>query len=124
MNDSRGTALLTLLTVNGALVGAFGLLFTPLYLGEVPVPVGALLSIVVLPWLVTMAGELDPRPAVAGAPLAAWLIVIGVLGFLGPGGDVLLPSTWQSMLLIVGGLGAGLWGLRGVLTGGYGGGTR
>jgi hypothetical protein len=73
--------------------------------------------VLLLPWLVLRAGELDPRPGVAGAPLVAWVLAVGVLGFGGPGGDVLLPTTWQSLLLVAGGLGAGLWALRKVLLG-------
>lgn len=108
-------AVLGLLTLDGALLGAFGLAFTPLYSGGVPVPMGALFSILVLPWLVSRAGEIDPRPVPAAAPIAAWLVTVSVLGLTGPGGDVMLPETWQSLLLFAGGLGAGLWALRGVL---------
>lgn len=115
MNDVDDAAVLALLGFDGALIGAFGLAFTPLYTGWVPVPMGALLTILILPWLVTRAGEIDPRPGLAGLPLIAWLLTIGVLGFAGPGGDVLLPTTWQSLLLFVGGLGAGLLALRRVL---------
>jgi len=107
-----GRALLALLTVDGVLLGAVGLAFTPLYVGPVPVPMGALLSIVLLPWLVARAAEIDPRPSVAGMPGYVWFGVIAVLGFAGPGGDVLLPATWQSLLLIFGGVGAILWALR------------
>lgn len=107
--------LLALLVVDGLLLGAIGLALTPMYAGAVPTPVGALLSIGLVPWLVLRAGELDARPAVAGAPLLAWLLAVGVLGVGGPGGDVLLPATWQSALLVFGGLFAGLWALRRVL---------
>ena len=91
--------LLALLVLNGALLGAAGLAFTPLYLDG-------------LPGLVGRAGEIDPRTGWAAAPLTAWGITVGVLGVAGPGGDVLLPVTWQSLLLLFGGLGAGLWRLR------------
>jgi hypothetical protein len=110
--------LCALLVVDGLLLGGIGLVLTPMYAGSVPTPVGALLSIVVLPWLVLRAGELDPRPGVAGAPVLAWLLAVGVLGLGGPGGDVLLPATWQSLLLVFGGLFAGLLALRKVLIGG------
>ncbi len=109
--------LLVLLVVDGLLLGAIGLALTPMYAGAVPTPVGALLSIALVPWLVLRAGELDARPAVAGAPLLAWVLAVGVLGVGGPGGDVLLPATWQSALLVFGGLLAGLVALRRVLMG-------
>jgi hypothetical protein len=108
-------ALLGLLVLDGVLLGGFGLVFTPLYTNGVPVPMGAVLSILILPWLVLRAGEVDARPAAAGAPLTAWALTVGVLGLAGPGGDVLLPATWQSLLLLAGGLGAGLLTLRTVL---------
>jgi hypothetical protein len=114
----RSPGLFALLLVDGLLLGAIGLVLTPMYAGSVPTPVGAVLSIAVLPWLVLRAGELDPRPGVAGAPVIAWLLAVGVLGVGGPGGDVLLPATWQSLLLVFGGLFAGLLALRRVLIGG------
>ena len=110
--------LLALLVVDGLLLGGIGLVLTPMYAGSVPAPVGAVLSIMLLPWLVLRAGELDRRPGIAGAPLFAWLLAVGTLGFGGPGGDVLLPATWQSALLVFGGLFAGLLALRKVLIGG------
>ena len=102
--------MLALLVVDGVLTGAVGLAFTPLYLGAVPVPLGVLLSVLVLPWLVLRAGEIDRR--FAGAPIFAWFATVAVLGLFGPGGDALLTTTWQSLLLVVGGVGAGLWALR------------
>jgi hypothetical protein len=104
--------LLALLVLDGVLLGAAGLAFNSLHLDGLPVPLGALASIALLPWLVGRAGEVDPRTGWAAAPLTAWGITVGVLGVAGPGGDVLLPVTWQSLLLLFGGLGAGLWRLR------------
>jgi hypothetical protein len=119
-------AIVGLLTFDGLLLGAFGLAFTPLFVGPVPAPLGAVLSIIILPWLVRRAGEIDPRPAAAGAPLVAWFLTVIVLGFAGPGGDLLLPTLpatfWTSFVLVFGGLGAGLLALRRVLV--QGGGTR
>lgn len=125
MNQEKGDnlAVVGLLTFDGLLLGAFGLAFTPLFIGPVPVPLGALLAILILPWLVLRAGEIDPRPAVAAAPLVAWFLAVVVLGFAGPGGDVLLPTGpttfWTSLVLVLGGLGAGLLALRRVLVGGH-----
>jgi hypothetical protein len=106
--EDRG--LLALLIVDGVLTGLVGLAFTPLYLGGAPAPLGVLLSVLVLPWLVLRAGEIDRR--FASAPIFAWFATIGVLGLAGPGGDALLTASWPSLLLVVGGIGAGLWALH------------
>jgi len=115
-----GLMVLVLLAFDGLLLGAFGLAFTPLFIGAVPVPLGAVLSIIILPWLVLRAGDVDPRPGFAGAPLIAWFVAVVVLGLTGPGGDVILPTQpgtfWTSLVLLFGGVGTGLWALRRVLT--------
>jgi hypothetical protein len=117
--DEDRLGIIALLTFDGLLLGAFGLVFTPLFVGVVPVPMGAVLSILILPWLVLRAGEVDPRPPAAGAPLVAWFLAVVVLGLTGPGGDVMLPTQpstiWTALLLFFGGMGAGLWALRRVL---------
>ena len=69
MADRSDAGVLALLIVDGILTGAVGLAFTPLYLGAVPVPLGVVLSVLVLPWLVLRAGEIDRR--FAGAPVFA-----------------------------------------------------
>jgi len=102
---------LAALAVAGVLLGLVGLLFNPFYVGAVPVPMGALLSILVMPWLVLRAAELGPGIATAATPVTAWGITVVAVGLTGPGGDVLLPATWQSILLCVGGATAGMWAL-------------
>ena len=111
--------LLALLIVDGLLLGASASCSRRCTPGAVPTPVGALLSILVLPWLVLHAGELDPRPGLAGAPLIAWLAAVAVLGVGGSGGDVLLPATWQSAASGVrwAVAGQGLWGAAGGVDG-------
>ena len=98
--------LLALLILDGVLLGVFGLAFTPLYVDGLPAPLGALASIALLPWLVSRAGEIDPRTGWAGAPLTAWGVTVGVLGVAGPAGTCCL-GHWQSFLLLFGGLGPG-----------------
>jgi hypothetical protein len=111
-------AIIALLVLDGLLLGVFGLVFTPLYTNGIPVPMGAVLSLLVLPWLVSRAGEIDPRPAVAGAPLLAWVLTIAVLVLFGPGGDQMLLVTWPSLGLVAALL-AGLWTLRSAIERGY-----
>ncbi len=106
---------LALLTLNGALLGAFGVGFTPIFVGGVPVPMGVLFTVLILPWLVLRAGELDGRPGVAALPVVAWFLVVAVLAVVSPGGDVMVPLWWQSGALLVGGAAAGLWALRQVV---------
>ncbi len=110
--EGDGSGLLALLVVDGALLGALSVAVNPLYVGPVPVPMGTVLTILILPWLVLRAGEVDPRHHWAGAPAFAWLLVLCVIGFTGPGGDFLLGGTWQPLVLIFGGVGAALWALR------------
>ena len=120
-SDGRGRAAtvlaLVLLAADGVLLGAFGVAFTPMFLGGVPVPMGIVFTLLILPWLVLRAGELDPRPGVAAAPLVAWFLTVAVLAVVHPGGDVMLPLWWQSGVLVVGGCAAGLWELRQVVEG-------
>lgn len=108
--------LLGLLLLDAILLGGFGLAFTPFYVNSVPVPIGALLVILILPWLVLRAAEIDPRGGVAASPLWAWLLTVLLLGLWGPGGDAMLPmgpdTVWTSALLVFGGVLAGMWGLR------------
>jgi hypothetical protein len=73
---------------------------------------GVLFTVLVLPWLVLRAGELDRRPGVAGLPLVAWFLVVAVLAVVAPGGDVMVPLWWQSGALLLGGVATGLWALR------------
>jgi hypothetical protein len=111
-------AIIALLALDGALLGVFGLMFTPLYANGIPVPMGAVLSLLVLPWLVVRAGEISPRPALAGAPLTAWVLAIAVLVMFGPGGDNMLLADWPALALVAALL-AGLWALRGAIERGY-----
>lgn len=118
--ETRPVALagLALLTFDGALLGAFGVAFAQIHSGGVPIPMGVAFSVLILPWLVLRAGEIDPRPGAAGAPVMAWFLVVVALAVAGPGGDVMVPLNWQSGLLVVGGLGAGLFTLRFVIDNG------
>lgn len=113
--DLATPAGLALLIVNGGLLGAFGVGFTPIFVGGVPVPMGVLFTVLILPWLVLRAGELDPRPRIAALPIVAWFLVVAVLAVVAPGGDVMVPLWWQSGALLLGGVAAGLWALRQVI---------
>ena len=95
---------LLVLVLDAVALAAVELLYLPLRVGALPVPVPILLAVVSTPWLVRSAAELGgPRP-VAAVPLVMWVLALGVLGVAGPGGDVLLPADWRSALLLGSGL--------------------
>jgi len=99
-----GLVLLVLL-VGAVLLAAVELLYLPLRIGPVPVPITILLAAVTTPWLVRSAARLGGGGVVAAAPLVTWVLGVLVLGMAGPGGDVLLPVHWRSVVL----LGAGMF---------------
>ncbi len=99
-----GLVLLVLL-VDAVLLAAVELLYLPLRIGAVPVPITILLAAVTTPWLVRSAARLGAGGVVAASPLVMWVLGMLVLGMAGPGGDVLLPVHWRSLVL----LGAGMF---------------
>ncbi|WP_226362979.1 hypothetical protein [Pseudonocardia sp. ICBG1142] len=115
MSDVTRLPLALVLLVISVLLVAFELMFQMLYIGPVPVPVplGTLIVVVSLPWLIhTTATEILPSPAGAAAPLVVWFAAVLVLGFFGPGGDLLLPVNWESLLLLVAGAVTGVVSFR------------
>ncbi len=80
------------------------LLYLPLRVGAVPVPITIALAAVSTPWLVHVAAELGGPRVVAAIPLAIWVLTLAVLGFGGPGGGVLFPMDVRSALLLAAGL--------------------
>ncbi|MFY9805928.1 MAG: hypothetical protein WCB57_05895 [Pseudonocardiaceae bacterium] len=95
---------LVVLVFDAFALAAVELLYLPLRVGAVPVPITILLAAVTTPWLVRSAAELGGPRAVAAVPLVVWVLALGVLGLGGPGGDVLLPADWRSVLLLGGGI--------------------
>lgn len=104
---ARDRLVLAVLVLDAAALAVVQLMFLPLSfdgyllpnLGGLPLPLMALLAAVTTPLLVSLAGSLSPRLAVAVAPLAAWIVTIAVVGMFGPGGDILLTADWRSLLL-------------------------
>lgn len=110
--------LLAALIVDSAALALVELFFLPLRfdgtllpdLGGFPFPATVVLAAVSMPWLVTAAARITPRPLVAGAPLYVWAVLIAVLAVAGPGGDVVVIADWRALLLVLGG------GLPGAIT--------
>jgi hypothetical protein len=107
----RDRVLVAVLMLDAVVLAVVELLFLPLAfdgyllpnLNGLPLPLMPVLAAVTTPWLVATAGGLSPRLAVAGAPLAAWIVATAWFGMFGPGGDLLLTADWRSLLLFAGG---------------------
>ncbi|MGH3994883.1 MAG: hypothetical protein ACRDSN_20775 [Pseudonocardiaceae bacterium] len=95
---------LVVLVFDAVLLAAVELLYLPLRVAAVPLPITILLAAVSTPWLVRTAAELDGPSAVAAAPLVTWVVAMLVFGVAGPGGDVLLPADWRSLVLLAAGI--------------------
>lgn len=96
------------LVLDAAGLALFELFYLPLHLppslGGWWLPVTVLVAATTTPLLVWAAAKVAPKPAVAVAPLAAWLLTILGLGMAGPGGDRVLPDDWKSLLLLLVGM--------------------
>ncbi|TCO58574.1 hypothetical protein [Actinocrispum wychmicini] len=120
----RDWAYLVWLVVCSLFLAAFEVLYLPLrfdgYLlpmlwGGFPFPITAVVALLTVPMFVRRAGQLSPSLAIAGAPLAAWLLIVLVSAFSGPGGDIVLIPDWRALLLLGGGSLAGAVALGGVI---------
>ncbi|MDG3012729.1 hypothetical protein G4X40_21555 [Rhodococcus sp. D2-41] len=90
-----------LLIVDGVILAVLAVLFLPLHVGSVPMPVSALVAGVLNVLIILEACRLSDRTWVRALPLIAWTAAFAVCTFGGPGGDVLLPSNWTTPLLLV-----------------------
>src|SRR5256885_1765000 len=107
-----GWVMRVVLCLTAALSGILEVLFVPLYVGSVLIPVVVPLAIagnLLLPYL---GRALVPSGAGALAPVAAWLVPVLVLAlFPRPEGDVLVPGggglQWTFYGLLLGGCAAG-----------------
>nr|BFF01086.1 hypothetical protein GCM10020241_27610 [Streptoalloteichus tenebrarius] len=111
--------LLAVLVVDAIVLAGLELLFLPLRVRDLglteapgwlpssvvtwPLPVSAVAALLTTPWLVRTAASLRPSLGVAGLPLLAWLLAVGVIGFAGPGGDVVVVNDWRTLVMFAGG---------------------
>lgn len=86
------------------LLAIIEMMFVNQRIGGVPVPVSSVVALVSTPWLVKRAGDLPIGAPAAIFVLLTWAGTTLLLGFTGPGGDVLLPNDWTSQLLLAAGL--------------------
>ena len=96
-----GPVLLLVLAVDAVITLALEVLFLPLYLGSVAVPVTALLAAPVNIALIWAAATVSTRLTVLFLPLGAWLVAFLIAASSGPGGDVPLRSDLPTLVLFV-----------------------
>lgn len=95
---------LALLVFDGFLTAILAVLFLPVRVGEVPVPLSALVAALVNVLLVVGARSVTDRPGRAALPLLGWFVGFAVCMVGGPGGDAVLLADWRTLLLLAGGL--------------------
>ncbi|MEV0331935.1 hypothetical protein [Nocardia sp. NPDC050717] len=95
------TALIvTLLFVDALITLAVEVLFLPLYVGAVAVPVAALLAAPINVALVYGMESVTDRMGFTFAPIVVWVFGFLVCSSRGPGGDVMLASDGRTLLLL------------------------
>lgn len=102
---------LALLVFDALLTLVLEILFLPLYVGSIAFPISAVLAGVVNVLLVFGARNVTERTGLRSLPLIAWCLGFVVLLVGGPGGDVLLAPSWQTLLLLIMGIAAPAWAL-------------
>jgi len=112
VNRVPAGAQLTVLVVLTVLLAALELMFQFAYLGPVPLPVGTVVILLTMPWLVRASAEAWPTTAGAALVPVLWFVATAVLGAFGPGGDSLLVPVWQTLLLLATGVLVGLFCYR------------
>jgi hypothetical protein len=100
--------------VIGACAAAFAMLevfLVPMRIGTTPFPLAIVLAVVVnvlAPALMHWATEI---PMTSFVPAVVWFLVVGPGTVTGPGGDVLIPGTWQGVTFLLAGVAAIVAGL-------------
>jgi hypothetical protein len=96
---------LAVLAVDGVLSALLAIFFLPLRVGQVPLPISALLSGLLNALLVWVALQWTSNARLAGVPLWAWLVTVLVFTFGGPGDDIVFGGAgimeFGAVLLVV-----------------------
>ena len=97
--------MLGLLALDGVLSALAGALFLPVFIGQVPFPVSAVVSGLLNAALVWAAGYWTDNPRLVGLPLWTWLATVAVLTLGGPGGDIFFGGpgvmAYSGLLLVI-----------------------
>lgn len=96
-----GPLLIVVLIVDAVVTLILEVLYLPLYIGGVAVPLAALVAAPVNVALVWAAATVTTRSTVLFLPIAAWLAAFLIAASRGPGGDVPLRSDLPTLLLFL-----------------------
>ncbi|WP_067652849.1 hypothetical protein [Nocardia harenae] len=96
--------ILVVLAVDALLTLVLEVLYLPSYIGSVAFPISAVIAGAVNVGLVYAAGTVSSRVGLRLLPLLVWTLGFLICATSGPGGDVLLGSNWQTLLLLFCGL--------------------
>ncbi|MGM7649204.1 MULTISPECIES: hypothetical protein [unclassified Nocardia] len=92
--------IVVLLMVDALITLALEVLFLPLYIGSVPLPIAALVAGVVNVGLVYGMASVTDRLGFVFAPIVLWLFGFLLCASRGPGGDVMLGNDGRTLLLL------------------------
>ncbi|MDO3648061.1 hypothetical protein [Nocardia mangyaensis] len=99
--DPLLSGLIVALLLVAALITLFlEVMFLPLYLGSVAVPVSALLAAPINVALVYGMESVTSRLGFLFAPIVVWVFGFLVFASRGPGGDIMLGSNGSTLLLL------------------------
>lgn len=97
-------SILVALIIDGFLNALLAVLFLPMYLGSIQMPVSGVLAGIVNVVLVRVAFTLSHSVSRSALPVAAFGVGLVVAMIGGPGGDVLVVADWRTLVLVAGGL--------------------
>ena len=92
---------LGLLAFDGVLSAVAGVLFLPIFVGTIPLPVSALISGLVNAALVWAAFRWTTTPRLAALPLWTFLLTVLLLTLGGPGGDMMFDGLTSAIAMLL-----------------------
>jgi hypothetical protein len=112
VNRVPAGAQLTVIVVLTLVLSALELMFQYSYVGPVPLPIGTMVILLTMPWMVRASVEAWPSSGGAALVPVLWFVATAVFGAFGPGGDSLLVPVWQTLVLLATGVLVGLFCFR------------
>jgi hypothetical protein len=93
--------MLALLAFDGVLSAVAGVLFLPMFIGAVPLPISALISGLLNAGLVWAALQWTANTRLAALPLWAFLATVLLLTFGGPGSDMMFDGLAGAVVMVL-----------------------